>query len=58
MYTIDDLTSKLVTELRGLADQFGISDATKYPKKDLVYKILDQQSRQPGDSSPTTASSD
>ncbi|MBO0949085.1 transcription termination factor Rho [Fibrella forsythiae] len=58
MYTIDDLTSKLVTELRGLADQFGISDATKYPKKDLVYKILDQQSRQPGDASPSTASSD
>ncbi|MEZ0539857.1 transcription termination factor Rho [Fibrella arboris] len=55
MYTIDDLTSKLVTELRGLADQFGITDATKYPKKDLVYKILDQQSRQPGDDSSATA---
>ncbi|NID09123.1 transcription termination factor Rho [Fibrivirga algicola] len=58
MYTIDDLTSKLLTELRGLADQFGISDATKYPKKDLVYKILDQQSRQPGDTSPVLTSSD
>lgn len=58
MYTIDDLTSKPITALRGLADQFGISDATKYLKKDLVYKILDQQSRQPGDTSPAVATSD
>ena len=58
MYTIDDLTSKLLTELRGLADQFGISDGTKFLKKDLVYKILDQQSRQPGEASPGTQPSD
>ncbi|MEZ0486483.1 transcription termination factor Rho [Fibrella aquatica] len=58
MYTIDDLTSKLLSELRGLADNFGISDATKYPKKDLVYKILDQQSRQPGDTSPVSANAE
>ncbi|WP_375445007.1 transcription termination factor Rho [uncultured Fibrella sp.] len=58
MYTIDDLTSKPITALRGLADQFGIPEATKYLKKDLVYKILDQQSRQPGDTSPTVTSSD
>ena len=58
MYTIDDLTSKPLTELRGLADQFGISNATKFPKKDLVYKILDQQSRQPGEASPGAQASD
>ncbi len=49
MYTLDDLSGKLVAELRGLAaNEFGVSDTPKYPKKDLIYKILDQQSRQPG----------
>lgn len=55
MYTIDDLTSKPIAALRGLANQFGVAEATKYLKKDLVYKILDQQSRQPGDTSPVAA---
>ncbi|PRY47353.1 transcription termination factor Rho [Spirosoma oryzae] len=47
MYTIDDLTMKLVSELRGIADEVGIRDATKLPKKELVNKILDQQSVNP-----------
>lgn len=47
MYTIDDLTMKLVSELRGIADEVGIRDATKLPKKELVNKILDRQSVTP-----------
>ena len=47
MYTIDELNHKLLPELRGLADDFGVTNATKYTKKDLVYKLLDEQSRRP-----------
>lgn len=49
MYTINDLTLKLVSELRTLADEFGISDASKFQKKDLIYRILDKQASMPGD---------
>ncbi len=47
MYTIDDLTMKLVSELRGIADEVGIRDAAKLPKKELVNKIIDSQSVAP-----------
>ncbi|MBC8153203.1 MAG: transcription termination factor Rho, partial [Bacteroidetes bacterium] len=48
MYTINDLNLKLVSELRTLADEFGISDTSKFQKKELIYKLLDQQSVMPG----------
>lgn len=38
---------KLVSELRSIAEQFGLRDAAKFPKKELIYKILDQQSKVP-----------
>lgn len=47
MYNIEQLNDKLLSELRTVADQFGISDANKYLKRELIYKILDQQARQP-----------
>ncbi|GAA4404420.1 transcription termination factor Rho [Nibrella viscosa] len=47
MYNIEELNLKLLSELRAIADEFGISDTSKYQKKELVYKILDQQARMP-----------
>lgn len=47
MYNIEELNLKLLSELRAIAEEFGISDATKYQKKELIYKILDQQARMP-----------
>ncbi|MCY7358109.1 MAG: transcription termination factor Rho, partial [Rudanella sp.] len=47
MYNIEELNSKLLSELRTIADQFGVTDGNKFPKRELIYKILDQQARQP-----------
>jgi len=44
MLSIDDLNLKLLSELRVLAEQIGIKDQNKYSKKDLINKILEQQS--------------
>jgi transcription termination factor Rho len=44
MHTIDELNLKLVSELRALAAAFGLRDAVKLSKKELIYRILDQQS--------------
>jgi len=43
MLSIDDLTSKLLSELRVLAEQIGIKEQNKLSKKDLINKILAQQ---------------
>lgn len=43
MLSIDDLTSKLLSELRVLAEEVGIKDQNKLSKKDLINKILEQQ---------------
>nr|WP_293836048.1 transcription termination factor Rho [uncultured Arsenicibacter sp.] len=47
MYNIEELNLKLLSELRTIANEFGISDASKFQKKELIYKILDQQARMP-----------
>ena len=47
MYNIEELNAKLLSELRPIADDFGIRDNAKYQKKELIYKILDQQSLKP-----------
>ena len=47
MYTIDDLNVRLLSELKEIADKLGVSNYKKLPKKDLVYKILDQQAINP-----------
>jgi transcription termination factor Rho len=43
MYTIDDLNVRLLSELRQIAEDLGIKNTNKLAKKDLIYKILDQQ---------------
>ncbi|WP_247234421.1 transcription termination factor Rho [Telluribacter sp. SYSU D00476] len=51
MLTIDELNLKLLSELREIAEKFGIKDYNKLTKKDLVYKILSQQAIMPADES-------
>lgn len=47
MYTIQELNSKLVGELREIATQLNISKADSLKKNELVYKILDEQAVKP-----------
>ena len=53
MYDIITLNGKLVGELRQIAKELGIPKTEKLIKKDLIYKILDQQAlipaKEPGD---------
>jgi transcription termination factor Rho len=55
MLTIEELNLKLLSELKEIAEKFEVKDFNKLTKKDLVYKILDQQAQQSGDSSSETA---
>ena len=43
MYTIDELEIRLVSELKVIAEELKVKNITKYNKKELIYKILDQQ---------------
>ncbi len=47
MYDIIELNSKLVADLRQIAKDLNIPKADKLLKKDLIYKILDQQALNP-----------
>ncbi len=47
MYTLDDLSVRLLSELREIAEELNIKNAKKAPKKDLIYMILDQQATLP-----------
>jgi len=47
MYTIDDLNIQLLSELKEIAEDLGVKNYKKLPKKDLIYKILDQQAVTP-----------
>lgn len=47
MYTLDDLSVMLLSELREIAERLGIKNAKKTAKQDLIYKILDQQATMP-----------
>jgi len=47
MYDIVELNSKLVADLRQIANELNIPKADKLLKKDLIYKILDQQALRP-----------
>lgn len=47
MYTIQELNSKLVGELREIATELKISKADSLKKNELVYKILDEQAVKP-----------
>ncbi len=43
MYTIEDLNVRLLSELRQIAEDLGVRNTNKLAKKELIYKILDQQ---------------
>lgn len=43
MYTIEDLNMRVLSELKELAESLSIKNYKKLTKKELVYKILDQQ---------------
>ena len=43
MYNIDELNVRLLSELKEIAEELGVKNFKKLPKKDLIYKILDQQ---------------
>ena len=47
MYTLDDLSVRLLSELREIAENLGIKNAKKTAKKDLIYEILDKQATLP-----------
>ncbi len=47
MYTIEDLNVRLLSELKEIADELKVKNFKKLAKKDLVYKILDQQALTP-----------
>ena len=47
MYTLDDLSVRLLSELRSIADDLDIKGFKKITKKDLIYKILDCQATLP-----------
>ena len=47
MYTLDDLSVRLLSELRDIAEDLGIKNAKKTAKKDLIYEILDKQATLP-----------
>lgn len=49
MLTIDELNLKLLSELRTIAEGFAIKDSNKLPKKDLIYKILNEQAIRPAE---------
>ncbi len=47
MYNIEELNLKLLSELKEIAEKLGVSQFKKLPKKELIYKILDQQALLP-----------
>jgi transcription termination factor Rho len=47
MYNIEELNFKLLSELKEIAEQLGVNNFKKLAKKELIYKILDQQAIMP-----------
>lgn len=47
MYNIEELDLKLLSELRVIAEKMNVPNYKKLQKKELVYKILDQQALNP-----------
>ncbi len=52
MYTIEELNVRLLSELKEIAEELGLKNYKKLSKKDLIYKILDQQAVLPEDKLP------
>ena len=47
MYTLDDLSVMLLSELKEIAEKLGIKNIKKLSKQDLIYSILDHQATMP-----------
>lgn len=47
MYTLDDLSVMLLSELKEIAEKLGIKNIKKLSKQDLIYTILDEQAKMP-----------
>ncbi len=47
MYEIEELRSKLLTELKDIARGFGVRKVDSFKKEEIIYKILDAQAMNP-----------
>src|SRR3954470_13209699 len=47
MYTLEDLTLLILSELREIAEKLKVKNYKSLPKPELIYKILDQQAIMP-----------
>jgi len=52
MYNIDELHVRLLSELKEIAEELGVKNFKKLAKKELIYKILDQQAITPENDLP------
>jgi transcription termination factor Rho len=52
MYNIEELEVRLLSELKEIAEQLGVPNVKKLQKKELIYKILDQQAITPENKLP------
>jgi len=52
MYNIEELEVRLLSELKEIAEQLGVPNVKKLQKKELIYKILDQQAVTPDNQLP------
>jgi len=52
MYNIEELNAKLLPELKDIAENLGLKNYKRLPKKELIYKILDQQAVMPENELP------
>jgi transcription termination factor Rho len=52
MYKIEELNLRLLSELKEIAEEMGVKNYKKLPKKELIYKILDQQAVMPENALP------
>ncbi|WP_207435576.1 transcription termination factor Rho [Sabulibacter ruber] len=52
MYNIDELKDSLLSELKEIAENLGVTNFKKLSKQDLIYKILDQQAITPEENLP------
>ena len=52
MYKIEELNLRLLSELKEIAEEMGVQNYKKLPKKELIYKILDHQAVMPEEALP------
>ena len=52
MYNIEELKDRLLSELKEIAEELGVTNFNKLSKQDLIYKILDQQAVTPPEKLP------